>query len=359
MKNIPLEYNFKEEVLDFIISKIQLGIIPKQEDIVQDFSYTKHSLLNEDKKNEIHFILKRLTNIEYLFFLIDIKGIEEAKFLGAKNLLLKTSELNYQRESKLSEKEFYIICHSILHLYKQELNSKNPFNSFSIQINSTPVRCTIFYPTVKVKSTPYLVLRFFKKNTPKLSSFCKNNDQIELIKNIILEKKNFLISGGTGAGKTSFLQSILKETNARNDQLCLIEDLKELPHINDQTIHLASSEIYQPLEELINWTLRITPERIILGEVRSKEVVSFLNILNTGHPGTITTIHSNSALEAIERMAFLVSLYGDRLKVDMVNLKKYISGLVHYVIHIQDKNIYEIIKIKGTANNGALYYDYI
>ena len=123
-------------------------------------------------------------------------------------------------------------------------------------------------------------------------------------------RKNILISAGTDAGKTTLLNALLKEIPSR-ERLVIIEDARELRPPQANCVRLFYSRGDQGLaragaQELCEATLRLRPDRILLGELRGKEAFTYLRTINSGHPGSITTIHSDSPELAFEQLALMV-----------------------------------------------------
>lgn len=133
----------------------------------------------------------------------------------------------------------------------------------------------------------------------------------------VRQRKNVLISGGTSTGKTTLLNAMIKEIPAA-ERLIVIEDTQEieLPHENFVGLLAARSSLREAAvttDDLLNAALRMRPDRIILGELRGIEAFTFLRAVNTGHPGSLTTIHADSPEHAIEQLALLVLQSGARL----------------------------------------------
>ena len=131
-------------------------------------------------------------------------------------------------------------------------------------------------------------------------------------------RRNILISGGTSSGKTTFLNALLREI-PEDERLILIEDTPELDLAHDNAVGLiaarsALSETGITAEDLLIAALRMRPDRIMLGELRGREAYTFLRTVNTGHPGSMTTIHADSPLRAIEQLALLVLQSGAQLR---------------------------------------------
>jgi type IV secretion system protein VirB11 len=144
-------------------------------------------------------------------------------------------------------------------------------------------------------------------------------------------RKNILISGGTSSGKTTFLNALIREIPAE-ERLILIEDTPELTlgHANAIGLLAARSalgEAHVTANDLVAASLRMRPDRIILGELRGEEAFAFLRAVNTGHPGSMTTVHADSAEGAVEQVTLLVLQTGTRLSREDVH---------YYVKHTVD-----------------------
>jgi type IV secretion system protein VirB11 len=130
-------------------------------------------------------------------------------------------------------------------------------------------------------------------------------------------RKNIIVSGGTSTGKTTFLNALLREVPAA-ERLILIEDTPELAVGHENMVGMVSvrgelGEARVTANDLVSAALRMRPDRIILGELRGPEAFSFLRAVNSGHPGSMTTIHADSAESAVEQLAMLVLEGGTRL----------------------------------------------
>lgn len=139
-------------------------------------------------------------------------------------------------------------------------------------------------------------------------------------------RRNILVSGGTSTGKTTFLNALIREIPPE-ERLIFIEDTPELHlrHANALGLLAARSALGEAAvsaEDLLNASLRMRPDRIILGELRGPEAYTFLRAVNTGHPGSMTTVHADTPERAVEQIALLVLQGGTRLRREDV---------VHYV----------------------------
>ncbi|MGK6321313.1 P-type DNA transfer ATPase VirB11 [Sphingomonas sp. DT-204] len=135
-------------------------------------------------------------------------------------------------------------------------------------------------------------------------------------------RRNVLISGGTSTGKTTFLNALMREI-PDEERLILIEDTPELAIRHPNAIGLlaarsALGEARVTADDLVSASLRMRPDRIILGELRGPEAFAFLRAINTGHPGSMTTVHADSTRGAVDQIALLVMQAGTRLGRDDV-----------------------------------------
>lgn len=132
--------------------------------------------------------------------------------------------------------------------------------------------------------------------------------QAELIRGALAARDNLLIAGGTGSGKTTLANAILAEPSFASDRVVLIEDTAELQCLALDKVALLTkrSEPAVSMTDLVRDTLRLRPDRIVIGEVRDGSALDLLKAWNTGHPGGLATIHANSADEALTRLEDLI-----------------------------------------------------
>lgn len=156
----------------------------------------------------------------------------------------------------------------------------------------------------------------------------------------VRSRKNILISGGTSTGKTTFLNALLKEIPA-HERLITIEDTPEVQAPQPNMIGLIATrggqgEAQVTTEDLLQASLRLRPDRIILGELRGAEAYSFLRAVNSGHPGSITTVHADNPAAAIDQIALMVMLSGAQLGRD--EIVRYVRGVVDVSVQLSRHN---------------------
>jgi len=130
--------------------------------------------------------------------------------------------------------------------------------------------------------------------------------QAEALKHAIRERKNIVVVGGTSSGKTTLLNALLAEIADAGDRVVILEDTRELQCAAPDCVALRTKPGVATLADLVRSTLRLRPDRIIVGEVRGPEALDMLKAWNTGHPGGLTTVHANCAASALLRLEQLM-----------------------------------------------------
>jgi type IV secretion system protein VirB11 len=171
----------------------------------------------------------------------------------------------------------------------------------------------------------------------------------DVIRRAVVDRKNILVAGGTGSGKTTLVNAILAEPPFKSDRIVLIEDTKELQCPADDKVELLTknTEPRVTMTDLLRMTLRLRPDRIIIGEVRGPEALAMLKAWNTGHPGGVATIHANSALDALRRIEDLVG------EASQIIPKRSIASAVNLLVFIErtgtlpGRRVRSIVEVRG------------
>jgi type IV secretion system protein TrbB len=131
-------------------------------------------------------------------------------------------------------------------------------------------------------------------------------DAADVLRDGVADRQNILIAGGTSSGKTTLANALLSEMAGCDERIILIEDTRELQCAAKDCVALRTRAGHVTMSDLVRSTLRLRPDRIIVGEVRGAEALDMLKAWNTGHPGGIATVHANSAVAALTRLEQLV-----------------------------------------------------
>ncbi|MEX2556175.1 MAG: CpaF family protein [Actinomycetota bacterium] len=180
---------------------------------------------------------------------------------------------------------------------------------------------------------------------------------LTVLRDAVIERKNLLISGGAGAGKTTLL-GVLSGFIPTGERIITIEDAAELRLAQE---HVVSLETRPPniegrgevsVRDLVRNALRMRPDRIVVGEVRGAEAFDMLQAMNTGHTGSMSTIHANGARDALARLEAMVLMAATGLPLDAV--REQISCAIHLIVHMVrspagSRRVTEVLQICGLA----------
>ncbi|MCM8732326.1 P-type conjugative transfer ATPase TrbB [Hephaestia sp. GCM10023244] len=155
-------------------------------------------------------------------------------------------------------------------------------------------------------------------------------DMARLLSLAVVERRNILVAGGTSSGKTTLANALLAEMAHLDERVILIEDTRELQSPAADTVALRTRAGAVTMADLVRSTLRLRPDRIIVGEVRGREALDMLKAWNTGHPGGIATVHANGAVAALHRLEQLVQeavvTVPRQLIADAIDMVVFIAG---------------------------------
>lgn len=178
------------------------------------------------------------------------------------------------------------------------------------------------------------------KSELSLSALLEKGDVSTFLKKAVAMRKTILLSGGTSSGKTTLLNALLKEI-PQNERVIAIEDTPEIKLGRNNSIGLVAvsgdqGEARVTIEELMRASLRMRPDRLIVGELRGAETVTFLRAINTGHPGSISTIHASTTEGAFEQLA-LMCMQAD-LGLGRNETIDYARSMIDIIVQLDRKN---------------------
>lgn len=230
----------------------------------------------------------------------------------------------------------------IARVNNQGVNRENPLLSAVLEDGA---RVQVIAPSA-TRGDWVIAIRRHKIKAMPLSSFSTQlapaaepavmlakSDPIAFLQQAIYARKTILISGGTSTGKTSFLNALLAEV-PMSERIVLVEDTPEIRLSHPNSVGLVAMKGDMGVarintNDLLQAALRLRPDRIVLGELRGTESVSFLRAINTGHPGSFSTIHANSPRGAIEQLALMVMQSGIGLsRQDVIEYARFVVDIV-------------------------------
>jgi len=211
-----------------------------------------------------------------------------------------------------------------------------------------------------VVDSPAFTIRCNRSRSLLLDDYVRerlSKECAEMLRTALVNKKNILVSGGTGSGKTTLTSALLRELSklCPNDRLTIMEDTREIVVESKNVVYqLATDEV--TMSDLLAANLRMRPDRIILGETRGGDAYDLLMSWNTGHPGGICTLHANSALSALARFETLILVAGTAQNLTIPAVRSLIASAVDIVIHIEKTItgpiVKEVLSIEGLNIEG-------
>ncbi|WP_354676962.1 CpaF family protein [Cupriavidus plantarum] len=191
---------------------------------------------------------------------------------------------------------------------------------------------------------------------PIFSGPVEDESLMEALSQLVRQRKNILVAGGTSSGKTTFLNALV-EVIPGEERVLTIEDTQELkPRVPNLVRLLSNTDKGVSTQQLVALSLRFRPDRILVGEVRGGEAYDMLQAFNTGHDGGMGSLHApnaRAALSRLESMALLGIPPGSGWKVE--DMRKLVADCIHYVIHMKRtgemRHVSEIIEVKGIRGN--------
>lgn len=173
--------------------------------------------------------------------------------------------------------------------------------------------------------------------------------QKEIIAEAVREHKNILVVGGTGSGKTTLANAIIHEMTLQNadERIFILEDTGEIQCAAKNFLQFHTT-LEVSMTDLLKTTLRMRPDRILVGEVRGPEALNLLMAWNTGHEGGLATLHANNARAGLDRLMMLISMHPESPKP----IEPLIGEAVHFIVHISktpagSRRVKEILEVTG------------
>ena len=264
-------------------------------------------------------------------------------------------------KKRISHDRLVAALGTIAAMLRTEINKYSPILEGELPLDGSRVEGIISPVTKgatlvirKHSSAVFPMERYVAENRIDLKSW-------EYLKNGLTDRKNILIAGGTGSGKTTFVNAVLDALSklCPDDRLIILEDTVELQCEMENVLAMRTdSQSNTTMQKLVKTSLRLRPDRIVVGEVRGGEALDLLKSWNTGHPGGICTIHANSAVSSLARMEQLIS------EVSRTPMKELIGEAVDVIVFLRriakfGPFVTEILEVKGVNDKGAYEHKFI
>lgn len=358
--NVSFESLNMEAVKDYGIFNDKVLLDNLRQKIIQniiDNTTPNSKNLEEYINDEIDAALKGydLTNLErsHIFNLIDneINGYGPInELLNDKNIteimVNGPSEVYVEIDGKIvrddtvsfiNEEHILRIIQKMVQPLGKTIDTINPMVDSRLPDGS---RINAIIPPLSLKG-PVLTIRKFRDNLNSIDDLIRNGtltiDMARFLETCVKSKLNIIVCGGTGSGKTTVL-NILSSFISHDERIITIEDAAELRLKQNHVISLETRQTNYDakglvtIRDLVRNSLRMRPDRIIVGEVRGAEAFDMLQAMNTGHEGSLTTLHANSPLDAMNRLETMV-LMGE-MNIPIRAIRDYIASAIDIIVHI-------------------------
>lgn len=339
-----------KELLDELRNKIIQNLI--------DHNVLHHGTMDEFIHEQINQTLEGydLSNIErsYIYNLIDNeingygpitdlledKNITEIMVNGKDEIYIEVDGhvIKDDTVSFINEDHIVRTIQRMIQPLGRTIDTANPMVDARLKDGS---RLNAVLPPLSLKG-PVLTIRKFKDELATIGDFLRTGTltpyMARFLEACIQAKLNIIICGGTGSGKTTLL-NVLSSFIHEDERIITIEDAAELRLKQKHVISLETRLVnYEgtgevTIRDLVINSLRMRPDRIIVGEVRGKEAFDMLQAMNTGHTGSLTTMHANSPADALNRLETMILMAG--MEIPIPAIREYIENAIHLVVNVE------------------------
>ena len=346
--------NFSDEQLKMLVAEI---LEKHQFDNDGSDDAQPLSLNFKEKRLVIESVFESIRGLGVLGNIISDTDVTEVMINGYKDIFVEKHGKLHKLSSQFeSSKELEIIITKFVSKAGRVVNESQPIVDFQLEDGS---RVNVVMKPVALNG-PIVTIRRFSGDTmtvEKLISFGSITDEIaEVLKLLVAAKYNIFVSGGTGSGKTTFLNA-LSNFIPNDERIITIEDSAELQIKNiNNLVRLETRNAGVDgkgaitIRDLIKSALRMRPERIIVGEVRGAEALDMLQAMNTGHDGSLSTGHANSTQDMFSRLETMVLQGADGLPLEAI--RQQIASAIDIIIHLsrlrdKSRKTLEIVEVLG------------
>jgi len=318
--------------------------------------------LSFKEKNTLRFtVSESVEGLGILGKIITDTDITEVMINGYDTIFVeKSGKLSRLQEHFESNEELIRIVQKFVSAMDRTIDASNPIVDARLEDGS---RVNVVFPPVALNGATVTIRRFpknpmtieklleYKSITPEVASF---------LKNVVASRHNVFVSGGTGSGKTTFLNALSNFIQPW-ERVITIEDsaelqIKNVPNLVRMETKKANSKEANEItiRDLIKSSLRMRPDRIIVGEVRGEEALDMLQAMNTGHDGSLSTGHANSPEGMLSRLETMVLTGSADLPLEAIRMQ--IASAVDYIVHLSrlrdfSRKCMEITEVVGYQDN--------
>ena len=342
------------------------------EDLVQRESETYSKEQSSKEVGSLYLSINERINIANRIFnsirgfgildsIMSDENVTEVMINGYNNIFIEKNGKLHKLDDRFdSEEKLNDIIQRIVGKSGREVNQANPIVDTRLPDGS---RVNVVLPPISLGGATVTIRKFSKTpmTVEKLIEYNSITKEIaDVLKNLVEAKYNIFISGGTGSGKTTFLNA-MSNFIPKDERVITIEDSAELQIVGiENLVRLETRNANTTgvgeltIRDLIKSALRMRPERIVVGEVRGKEALDMLQAMNTGHDGSLSTGHANSTVDMLSRLETMVLTGSEGLPLAAV--RQQIASAIDIIIHLsrmrdKTRKTVEISEVCGVEND--------
>jgi pilus assembly protein CpaF len=334
----------KQQLQDLVINKIDLSRELQDEeilDVIDEILLTKsrNSYISmQDKKRLRKDVFNSIRRLDILQELIEDASITEIMINGANHIFIEQNGIIRPWDKRFeSNKKLEDVVQQIVSNSNRIINESSPIVDARLSDGS---RVNIVLPPVALEG-PVVTIRKFPDNPitiKKLIDIGSVSEEVAaFLEKLVIAGYNIFISGGTGSGKTTFLNA-LSNFIPKEERVITIEDsaelqIKNIPNLVKLEARNANVEGKNAvtIRDLIKSSLRMRPDRIVVGEVRDAAAIDMLQAMNSGHDGSLSTGHANSTIDMLNRLETLVLMGAD---IPLMAVRKQIASAIDIIVHL-------------------------
>lgn len=356
---------FIKLIHEYVIENLPLSKLSDEElqseiENVADYYFSDRFVRMEDKVSIVDQVYSSIRGFGILDSIMKDDSITEVMVNGPNDIFIeKNGRLQKLKDHFQSERKLEDIIQRIVSMAGREVNQASPIVDTRLPDGS---RVNVVLPPISLVG-PVVTIRKFSKEPMTISQLIKygsiTKDIAKKLELLVRSKYNIFISGGTGSGKTTFLNA-LSNYIPKDERIITIEDSAELQIKGiDNLVSLETRNANATgagkitIKDLIKSSLRMRPERIVVGEVRGEEALDMLQAMNTGHDGSLSTGHANSVKDMLSRLETMVLQGSEALP--LVAIRQQIASAIDIIIHLSrlrdhSRKTMEICEVVGMKN---------
>ena len=339
-RSLMMEVNWAEVQSVFNDEKGREQLRSRVESLIIELMERLHINITDvsDRRRFVQEILDEALGYGPLEPLLKDPDISEIMVNGPFDIYIERKGKIYKTDTKfLNNDQLLVIIDRILSPLGKRVDEAMPYADARLPDGS---RVNVIIPPLALNGPTITIRKFSKKKlqAEDLIAFGSvTKDILEFLRATVIARKNILISGGTGTGKTTFL-NLLSSYIPNDERIITVEDTAELQL---QQEHVVRLEARPPniegkgevtIRDLVINTLRMRPDRIIVGECRGPEALDMLQAMNTGHEGSMTTVHANSPRDALSRLETMIMMAG--MELPSKAIRQQIASAIHIIVQL-------------------------